>query len=144
LTTVVVDSSVALKWFVPEALSDQAVSLLERPIQLAAPDLLYPEAGNIVWKKVRRGELRIEEARDVIAGLERVPIAISSSSHLLEAALEIAIDHGRTVYDSLYVALAVARDCDFVTADDRLANALATGPLASYVRTLSTYVPPSA
>jgi predicted nucleic acid-binding protein len=130
---VVVDSSVALKWFVPEIHSEQAASLLETSIQIAAPDLLYPEAGNIVWKKVGRGELQPGEARDVIAALKRIPIAIASSS------LEIAIAHQRTVYDSLYVALAVARDCPFVTADDRLANALANGPLGEHVKKLSTY-----
>ena len=136
---VVVDSSVALKWFVPEIHSEQAASLLETSIQIAAPDLLYPEAGNIVWKKVGRGELQPGEARDVVAALKRIPIAIASSSLLLDAALEIAIAHHRTVYDSLYVALAVARDCPFVTADDRLANALASGPLGEHVKKLSTY-----
>ena len=139
MTTVVVDSSVALKWFVPEIHSEHAASLLEASIQITAPDLFYPEAGNIVWKKVGRGELRPEEARDVIAALKRIPIAIVSSSLLLEAALEIAFAHQRTVYDSLYVALAVARACPFVTADDRLASALADGPLGEHVKRLSTY-----
>ena len=141
MKTVVVDSSVALKWFVPEVHSDRAASLLETSIQLAAPDLIYPEAGNIVWKKVGRGELQPDEGREVIAGLKRVPIAIAPSNVLLEAALEIALAHERTVYDSLYVSLAVARDCDFVTADERLANALAAGPLGPRVKVLSTYVP---
>ena len=134
-----VDSSVAVKWFVPENGSDRAAALLDSSLRLAAPDLLYPEAGNVVWKKVERGELSTREARDVLTGLRRVPIAITESSQLLEAALEIAIGSHRTVYDSLYVALAVARDCDFVTADERLANALAWGPLASHVKTLATY-----
>jgi predicted nucleic acid-binding protein len=42
------------------------------------------------------------------------------------------------VYDSLYIALAVARDSILVTADDKLANALSGGPLAAHVRTLSS------
>jgi len=138
-TVVVVDSSVALKWFVPEALSDRAASLLDGDLQLAAPDLLYTEAANVLWKKVGRGELQKEEARDVLSALARTPLAITASHALLEAALEIALAHDRTVYDSLYVALAVAHDSVLVTADARLVNALSKGPLSAHVRALSTY-----
>ena len=138
MKSVVVDSSVALKWFVPEVLTDEAVSLLDAGIELLAPDLLYPEAGNILWKKVGRGEIEPRDARDILAALGRVPLSVVSSSLLVEAALEIALAHRRTVYDALYVALAVARDAVFVTADDRLARALRGGPLAAHVRALST------
>lgn len=138
MKSVVVDSSVALKWFVPEVLTAEAVSLLDAGIELLAPDLLYPEAGNILWKKVGRGEIEPRDARDILAALGRVPLSVVSSSLLVEAALEIALAHRRTVYDGLYVALAVARDSVFVTADDRLARALRGGPLAAHVRALST------
>jgi predicted nucleic acid-binding protein len=67
-----------------------------------------------------------------------VPLSVVSSSLLVEAALEIALAHRRTVYDALYVALAVARESVFVTADDRLVGALRGGPLAAHVRALST------
>jgi predicted nucleic acid-binding protein len=43
----------------------------------------------------------------------------------LKAAFAIANTYGRTVYDSLYVALAVMAKAEMVTADERLANALA-------------------
>jgi predicted nucleic acid-binding protein len=48
------------------------------------------------------------------------------SSELAGDALAIALSTGRTVYDALYVALAVQRKSTFVTADERLVNALAT------------------
>jgi predicted nucleic acid-binding protein len=44
---------------------------------------------------------------------------------LLDTAFAIAAQFGRTVYDSVYVALAVASKAHMVTADERLANALA-------------------
>lgn len=137
MTPVVVDSSVAVKWFVPEVLAEQAAELLDGSFVLLAPDLLLAEAANVLWKKVGRGELGVEEARTVFAALRRVPLEIVPSSELLAAALEIAFAYQRTVYDWLYVALAVARDCALVTADDRLAGALAAGPLARHVRALS-------
>jgi predicted nucleic acid-binding protein len=52
---------------------------------------------------------------------------------LSEEATEVALASGRSVYDSVYVALAVALQCRLVTADERLANALAGGLLAAHV-----------
>ena len=138
MTAVVVGSSVALKWFIPEVLSEQAESLLDGSLELLTPDLLFPEVGNILWKKIARGEIQAGEAREVLAALRRVPLVVVASSGLLEGALEIAVAYQRTVYDALYLALAVAHDCAFVTADDRLARALAEGPLARHIRRLSS------
>jgi predicted nucleic acid-binding protein len=136
LSAIVVDASVAVKWFVPEPLTDEAVALLEGPLEMLAPDLIYPEAANILWKKVGRGEIEPRDARDVLAALVRVPLSVVPSSTLVEAALEIALVHRRTAYDGLYVALAVAREAVFVTADGRLVEALRGGPLASRVEAL--------
>jgi hypothetical protein len=43
----------------------------------------------------------------------------------LPEALPIAFNVGRSVYDCLYVAIAVQSETQFITADERLANALA-------------------
>jgi predicted nucleic acid-binding protein len=47
------------------------------------------------------------------------------SNLLLDDALNLAIDYGRTVYDSLFVALAIREGCQLITADERLVNAVA-------------------
>lgn len=137
MTALVVDSSVAVKWFIPETLSDEAVRLLDGSFELLAPDLLFAECGNVLWKKISRAEIGIDEGKDIIQALGRVPLRVIGSARLLETALEIATTFRRTVYDGLYVALAVARDCTFVTADDRLVRGLAGGPLARHVRRLA-------
>jgi predicted nucleic acid-binding protein len=59
----VVDASVVLKWFIPEMHSDAARRLLLATHQYFSPDLLFPEVGNAIWKKVRRGELTAEEGQ---------------------------------------------------------------------------------
>ncbi|MCP5012242.1 MAG: type II toxin-antitoxin system VapC family toxin [Aestuariibacter sp.] len=61
--TYVVDASVAMKWFVPEELSQEALTYLKDEHELLTPDLLWPEFANIAWKKVRR----VEEARHVLS-----------------------------------------------------------------------------
>ena len=61
----IIDASVVIKFYVPEILSDNAEQVLSRAadgtLLLYAPDLIYPETGNILWKKQRRRELTSEE-----------------------------------------------------------------------------------
>ena len=128
-----VDASVAIKWFVEEIHAEAARCLLEDQYALYAPDLLWPECGNILRKEVRRGELTAQEARLIRAGLEQQRLHITPSSLLLEPALEIALDTGHTVYDSCYVALAMLRESPLVTADQRLFQALRETDYAPYL-----------
>ena len=130
----VVDCSVALKWYVPEPHAESASQLLDGRHELHAPDLLLPEFGNCLWKKIRLGELTASESQTILRALQTVPLEIHSSELLLEAALELALHTTRTVYDSLYVALAILLDCPFVTADRRLVSALARSGLSVDVR----------
>ena len=125
----VVDASVAVKWFVAEEHSDLALSVL-RENELIAPDLLWPEFGNIIWKKVRRSELSEKDGRSILDLFLRAPIVSYSSAAMIAAALELGLETGRTVYDSLYVTLAAAECCKMITADKRLFNSLLATPYA--------------
>ena len=129
----VVDANVVAKWFVPEHLSEEAVLLLDERHELASPDLLWPELGSVLCKKARAGQLTGQEAARIVQALDQCPVTVFPSRLVLEGALEIALGTGRSVHDSVYVALAVALKCPLVTADERLVNALAGGPLASHV-----------
>lgn len=129
----VVDANVAAKWFVPESLTEQALRLLDDAHELAVPDLLWPEVASVVWKKSRRGELTADEASRVVAALDVCPLVVFPSRLVLAGALEIAFATGRSTYDSVYLSLAVALECRLATADERMANALAAGPLARNV-----------
>jgi predicted nucleic acid-binding protein len=133
----VVDASVAIKWFVDEVHAEAARRLLADVYVLSAPDLLWPECGNILWKKVQRGELTPQEARLIREGLELQPLHIVPSRLLLEPALEIALDTGRTVYDSCYLALAMLTESPLVTADQRFFKALRQTDYAPYLMWVS-------
>ena len=127
----VVDSSVAIKWFIPEVHSPAALRLLASGTELLAPDLVWPESANVLWKRQRRGEMTAAESAQVLAALRKVPIRVFPSLPLVEDALRIANAQDRTVYDSLYLALAVSGKCPLVTADEKLFNALNRGPLGA-------------
>jgi predicted nucleic acid-binding protein len=87
---VVVDASVAIKWFVPEPLSKEAERLLGGGDALFAPDLLLIEFGNIVWKKVRLGELARGDGNAALAALRSGPVRLVDTAPLVERALHFA------------------------------------------------------
>ncbi|MCC6389480.1 MAG: type II toxin-antitoxin system VapC family toxin [Bryobacterales bacterium] len=128
----VVDASVAAKWFLPSArepLAIEARLLLEEyaagRLKIEVPDLFWPELGNILWKAVRTNRMTRQAAGEAIVALEGSPLITIPSASLWKDAFALAVTFDRTVYDSVYVALAVTSGIPMVTADERLANALA-------------------
>lgn len=130
MALVVVDSSVVIKWLVPEPHSADARRLLNDyqagTLTLLAPDLLYAEIGNLVWKKQRFQGMAGADAQLVLDSFRALSFTLTSASVLLADAYAIAVAHQRTVYDALYVALSVREQCHLVTADQKLIAALGT------------------
>lgn len=124
----VVDSSVAVKWFVVEPYSTKALEILnqyrEGTISFLAPDLINAEFGNIIWKKHVLQGLAASDAQSIVHDFRALPFRFVSTATLLEDAYALAVKHHRTVYDSLYLALSLREGCQFVTADERLVNAV--------------------
>jgi predicted nucleic acid-binding protein len=136
LSRYTVDSSVAIKWFIPETGSESAVDLLKE--DLIAPDLLFAEIGNILWKKVVRKEISEDVGHSILAAFSRGPIEIrsSGSGHLLDLALAISNEAEITFYDALYVSLAASEGPRLVTADRKLLRKLENTRFASHVLSL--------
>ena len=125
LTDVVIDASVGVKWFVPEVNSSDARRLLTAQFRRHVPVLFLTEVGQTLWKKVyQRGELTADEGREILRSLQITSLQMHPVTPLLEPAFEIALATGRTLYDSVYLALSTALGCKLVTADRRLFNAL--------------------
>lgn len=123
--TIVVDASVAVKWVIPEVLSDQADAVRGRADHVLAPDLLLPEAANALWKKLMRREITAREAGQALALLMRAGLDLRPSSPLLRQALSLARLLGHPVYDCIYLALAQAERATLITADQRLLSLVA-------------------
>lgn len=100
------------------------MNLLDNPMKFLAPNLIYAEVGNILWKKTRLKELTSKIAGEILSDFKRMPLEISENQSLLEGAWYIATQYQRTFYDSLYLALARTENCQFVTADRAFVNAL--------------------
>lgn len=128
----VVDASVAAKWFLPaagETLTDEALQLLRRytngQLRFVVPDLFWAEFANILWKAVRQGRWTKAAADKALTAMTDRNLPTVRSVTLLDQAFTLATTFDRTVYDSLYVALAITSKAQLVTADERLAHALA-------------------
>lgn len=141
MSVFVVDASLVIKWFVPEVDSDAARRWLDASHDYVAPDLLFPETGNTVWKKVRRGELSPDDGQQLATDLSVIAVEAVSMRGLLPDAQALALRTGITVYDATYLALAVRLETQVITGDDRLARRLADYPLlAPHVRSLRDFV----
>ena len=124
----VIDASVVIKAYVPEILTDKADELMSRvaagELELLAPDLLYPETGNILWKKHRLHELTNTEVDEIVDAISALPIRIEASRPIMPLAETIAMQSGITVYDAMYVAVASIYETRMITADKKLVDAL--------------------
>ncbi len=127
----ILDASVAAKCVLPsqeESLVDEAIRLLDAyqkgKISFIVPDLFWAELGNVLWNAVRRKRITKETAENALAFVQARNFPTLPTPPLLGAALTLAITHGRTVYDCLYIILASRIGAVFITADERLANSM--------------------
>ena len=116
--TLIVDASVVVKWFSPEAGWDEAAQLMRQP--LSAPDSLVPECVNALRRKVLRGHMSLEDAMNAAHVLARAGIACESTQPLAAEILELSTRLSLTAYDCAYLALARELDGVLITADTRL------------------------
>ena len=112
------DASVAIKVVVAEADSDLALRVLDHA--LVAPDLLMAECGDILWKKVRRGDLPAEVADQAAAALLALRVELLPARRFLPGALRRAIRAAHPLYDCLYAEAAAMLGVPLVTADRAL------------------------
>lgn len=124
MTAHIVDASVAIKWVVAETGTSEALKLLGH--RLIAPALLQVECANILWKKVKRGEMSAREGGIAVRLLTGFGIELCAHEPDLSRVLELAVALDHPAYDCVYLALAEARGVPLVTADMRLIRVVQT------------------
>jgi predicted nucleic acid-binding protein len=118
----VIDASVIVKWFVEEPDSSVARQLQAQGKALLAPELLILETTNAFLKKLRRGDLS-QQAMQLAVEATQALVTFRPDRLLFDDALTLAKQHTLTIFDALYVELALSEGCQLVTADQRLVNA---------------------
>lgn len=124
MTEVVVDASVVVKWYIPEAHHGPARALrddyLEGIHDLVAPSLLPFEVVNALKYSGHYDGDRLVEAADTLPeyGIELIPFQSAGDVATVATRLDIP------VYDASYVALAESTDSILYTANSRLLDDL--------------------
>ena len=120
----VLDSSVIAAVFFPEAITGQAIRIVEQGEGITI-DLALAETANVAWKRTVHQDLDPDAIRsslaDCIAFITETCELIPSCD-LVEPAYDLACRSRITVYDALFVAAAVRCGCPLVTADAALAS----------------------
>ncbi|HYA39002.1 MAG TPA: type II toxin-antitoxin system VapC family toxin [Candidatus Methylomirabilis sp.] len=128
----VVDASVAVKLFVPEALSVQAQTVFarfaaENGAELIVPDLFFIECANVFWKWVQRSAYSGKNAQEHLHDLATLGLTAIPTQILAHDALGIALTHKITAYDACYLAAASQLKLPLITADAKLATKVTKG-----------------
>jgi predicted nucleic acid-binding protein len=122
--TLVVDCSVAAKWALQEPGRNDALRLLDEQeagnISLIAPDLLLTEFAGLIAKRTRRKLMPAAQGYRAVRLMEESDLRLFEISPLLGRALDLAINGQMSLWDCIYLALAIEHDCQLITADVRL------------------------
>jgi len=131
----VLDASVILKWFIEENYSDKARKIqddyLAGKINLIVPDLLLYEVSNALRFNRSFSESDIEQVLDSLSELRLDVFPVNYE--LAKSAVKISYNFKLTVYDAIYVSLAIETKSDFITADKEMFEKLQKIPSVKWL-----------
>lgn len=122
--TLVVDASVAAKWFLKEAGAPSALALLGGGQALSAPSIMHLEVASAIVRAYRTGRLSRNDAEAVLADasamLSSAAVTLVDAEALRPRAEAIALDLKHALADCFYIALAEREGADLITVDATL------------------------
>jgi predicted nucleic acid-binding protein len=121
----VIDASALIRLFVPDGpIPDGLEEFLrgaERGRNRAiAPELLLAESANVLNKKRKLGELSEQESIDLLSDVLSMPIRYFPHRPLIPQAFALAKERSLTVYDALYLVLAVEHGAVLFSSDEEI------------------------
>lgn len=123
----VVDASVALAWGLPDERSAYADAVIEKMSEgaILVPALWGIEVANGLLMGERKKRILPQQVSAVLSFLDMLDIVRDSSEAAGPPirAVTLAREHELTVYDAIYLELAVRRQLPLATLDKKLANA---------------------
>lgn len=139
MNNLVVDASVAVKWFVSEEASDKADEVSASKYTLLAPRLIMTEVANALARKAAQKLITPSDAAEYMRALPQFLAGLLDVEDLIEPALENACSYGHPIYDFLYLEAARRRDTKMVTADQKFIAKIKDTDFAKLVVSLSEW-----
>lgn len=118
----VVDASVAIKWFVAEPGRDAAIGLIGSGEMLVAPDLIVAEVMNVLRRKHRQQAISGQPLSDAAGAIAACFSHLVPAAMIVEETVRLALRLDHSVYDCLYLACAVILATGLATADKTFAS----------------------
>lgn len=119
MRTLVLDTSVAIAWYLPESFAPAARSyqrqLLDGRIRLLVPSLHFWETANVLRTYVRRRELTPSLAEEIYSLHLDAPLEVEEPERAV--VLATALELGTTAYDAVFITLARTLDAPLLTAE---------------------------
>ena len=123
----VLDCSVTMAWLFSDEATEATDRLRESLVETRAfvPSLWPVEVGNVLLVATRRSRIHASEWPQIRASLSALPIEVDpvSMSRTWGASLELAHAYSLSVYDAMYLELAVRLRLPLVTLDHALRKA---------------------
>lgn len=132
----VLDASVAAAVLFEEEKTVEAVALIDAAARLIAPEFIFAEVASIGAKKVRRGLVSPEGAESALELLAKILSETVPTGAMAKRSMALAIAHGFSAYDGLYLALAEAQAIPLATVDMKLAGRARAAGLGHLIATL--------
>ena len=111
----IIDSSTIVKYFSAEPGWGKIRPFLSLPVTI---ELSIKELGSALWKKVNKKEFEMDSALEILLEFQRIAKFYGQKKDI-KRAFEIAVSHHITIYDSLFIAAALAENFELVTSDAR-------------------------
>jgi len=133
---IVLDSSVIAALFFREELSDTVEEIVEGYQEYYTVSQAYSEVANVAWKRIKihgeDEEISKQALKNAIEFIERI-CEVVDNKLVLNQAFELAVKYGVTVYDALFIALAIKLEEKLITTDRRLYNMIRSTDLERFV-----------
>jgi predicted nucleic acid-binding protein len=128
-----IDASVVGDVLFEDRFTRHARAVVGSAHELFASEQLTVEMLSIVSTRVARGQLPPEDAAEVFEHGCRLPLALTPIRSTAAMALKLSSAMRHSVYDCLYLAVAMERGAPLVTADRRLCGAATAAGLGARV-----------